>query len=191
MLLARRIAAGLLAVAALGLALRPVDSTVEIVVAARDLAPGTEVRLGDLSTRGWPAELLPEGRLTMAQAAGRVLAGALRAGEPVTDLRLVGTALAVRAAGVPDAAGVPVRLADPDVAALLSPGSRVDVVTASTDSGGPEVLAANAVVLTVLAAESPSAIAQRGRLVVVALPRDLATRVASASLTGEVTVTVR
>jgi hypothetical protein len=87
---------------------------------------------------------------------------------------------------------VPVRLPDPDVARLLRPGSRVDVITPGRDEGRPEVLAADAAVLTVLDtdADGPGRGTQ-GRLVLVALPRSAAARVAAAALSEQVAVTLR
>ena len=58
-----------------------------------------------------------------ADAGGRVLAGAARAGEPITDVRLTGPDAAERLTGRPGDAAVPIRLADPEVARLLGPGS--------------------------------------------------------------------
>jgi len=193
--LLRRTAAGLLAGLALVLAVLPsdADASSPVVVAARDLASGTALTEADLSLAGWPAPLVPTGALRApADASGRVLAGAARAGEPLTDVRLTGPELSVRLTGRPDAAAVPVRLADPDVARLLGPGSRVDVVTPGPDGARPVVLAADAAVLTVLAAEPDSpGQASHGRLVLVALARDDATRVAAASLSAQVAVTLR
>jgi hypothetical protein len=88
----------------------------------------------------------------------------------------------VLATGDPNAVAVPVRLTDAAVADLLRPGSRVDVV------GDPGVLANDAVVIAVRPSEGVSA---KGRLVVVALPRSAAAKVAAASLAQPVTVTLR
>ena len=95
-----------------------------------------------------------------------------------------GRAIRVRAA-------VPVRLADPDVAGLLVPGSRVDVITPGPAADRPVVLAADAAVVTVVAAESGALGQARGRLVLVTLPRADAARVAAAALADQVTVTLR
>ncbi|GAA3432368.1 hypothetical protein [Kutzneria kofuensis] len=111
-----------------------------------------------------------------------MLTGAARAGEPITDVRLVGPENTLLATGNPDAVAVPVRLTDAAVADLLRPGSRVDVV------GDPAVLANDAVVVAVRPSEGASA---KGRLVVVALPRQAAAKVAAASLAQSVTVTLR
>jgi pilus assembly protein CpaB len=191
--LARRWLAGLLALAAVVVAVRgelagPGD--VEVLVAARDLAPGTTLAAADLRTDRWPAALVPSGALGVpSQAEGRVLAGAANLGEPLTAPRLAGPELARRATGTADAAGVPIRLADAGVAGLLGPGRQVDVVTLGERADQPTVLATGATVLAVLPAEQrPGA---QGRLVLVAVPRSAATRLAAATLAKEVTVTLR
>ncbi|GEL18754.1 SAF domain-containing protein [Pseudonocardia asaccharolytica] len=197
MLLLRRAAAAVLAGFALVLALIPraAPSGTTVLVAARDLGPGATLAPADLAIRNWPADLVPAGALRAPAAAdGRVLAGAARAGEPLTDLRLAGPALAARAVGTSDAVSVPVRLADPGVAGLLAPGRAVDVVTTGPTADEPLVLASGAVVLAVLPADADPGIgagAARGRLVLVALPHPIATRVAAASLAQPVALTLR
>jgi Flp pilus assembly protein CpaB len=133
-----------------------------------------------------PSSLRPAAALTDAdQVVGRVLAGAASAGEPITRARLVGPENSRLSTGDPRAVAVPVRLADPAVAELLSPGARVDVVTVSADSlPGSVVLAADATVVTVRGHADD-------RLVVIALPREAATRVASVSLGQPVAITLR
>jgi hypothetical protein len=129
--LLRRTAAGVLVVLALILALAPAegDATGAVLVAARDLASGAALTEADVAVATWPVELIPAGVLRgPADAGGRILAGAARAGEPLTDVRLAGPAPPGRT-GDPRVAAVPVRLADADVAGLLVPGSRVDVIT--------------------------------------------------------------
>jgi len=189
----RRWLAGLLALAAILLAVRgqgPDPNTAAVLVAARDLAPGSTLTRADVQLRRWPPGLAPAGVLTaVEQADGQVLASAANAGEALTAARLAGPGLASRALGGTDAASVPVRLADAGVAGLLSPGRQVDVVTLGDHSDQPTVLAAGATVLAVLPAEQkPSA---RGRLVLVAVPRAAAPRLAAAALAKEVTVTLR
>jgi pilus assembly protein CpaB len=186
--LRRLIAAALVLLAAwLALAPRPPSGvpTAPMVVAAHDLAPGITLSTGDLRVVPAPVEVRPAAALgTLDEVAGRVLAGAATSGEPLTRARLVGPENTRLAAGEGDAVAVPVRLADPAVADLLTPGVRVDIVSANADA----VLASAATVITVLA-ETGSV--KQGRLVVLAMPRDTATRVAAASLGQEVTVTLR
>lgn len=187
----RRLVAVLLVLAAAALAIRPQPrepNTVPMLVASRDLAPGTTLRDADLSVSRLSPSLRPRSALTdPSQATGRVLAGATTVGEPLTSARLVGPANARLTTGDPSAAAVPFRLADPAVAGLLTPGVRVDVVTVAASSSGAVVLAANATVLTV----RPAGKVAEGHLVVLALPRDEATQVAAASLGQPVAVTLR
>ncbi|GAA5142623.1 SAF domain-containing protein [Pseudonocardia adelaidensis] len=188
MVLLRRAAAAVLAALALVLALAPAPGSggVPVVVTVGDVAAGSTLRPGDLTVRHWPAELVPGGALPdPAGAEGRGDVGAARAGEPITDTRLAGPAAALGAPA--GAAAVPVRLADAGAAALLVPGNAVDVVTVGGSSGEPVVLATAAAVLAVLPPDSPSS----GRLVLVAMPSAIAARVAAASLTEQVAVTLR
>lgn len=184
--LLRRSAALALAAAALVLALAPPATVARspVLVAAADLAGGTTVSANDVVVRQWPSELAPTGVLDdPAAAAGRVLVGAARAGEPLTDRRLVGAGPDPRAG----TAAVPVRLADAAVAALLVPGRHVDVVTVGKEADTPTVLAEDATVLAVLAEDNR----EKGRLVIVGMPRATATRVAAAGLAEQVAVTLR
>jgi pilus assembly protein CpaB len=186
MLFLRKAACAVLLALALATAVAPAPGSAReaVVVAAVDLAAGRTVRAADLALRLWPPELVPAGAVRDPTTAdGRVLVGAARAGEPITDVRLVGAGPAP--GGL--ATAVPVRLGDAAVAALLVPGRRVDVVTLGQRSDQPILLAQDAVVLAVLA-EDPRV---RGRLVLVGMPRDTATRVAAASLADQVAVTFR
>jgi pilus assembly protein CpaB len=197
----RRIAAAVLVLAAVALAIRPPprahgEPTVPMLVAARDLAPGSSLSPSDVRVVRAPESLRPTAALTAAeQVTGRVLAGAASTGEPVTRTRLVGRDNSRLTTGDPDAVAVPVRLADPEVATLLTPGARVDVVTASQEGGAEAVvLATDATVVTVRADESDGATragSRPGRLVVIAVPRKSAARLASVSLDQPVAVTLR
>lgn len=190
MVLLRRLAAGVLATLALVLALLPPSGAdrVPVLVAATDVAAGATLRAADLAVRHWPRELAPAGALAEpAAATGRVLAGAARTGEPITDVRLAGA----HARAGPGAAAVPVRLADPGVADLVGPGSRVDVVGTDESTGAPVVLAADAAVVTVLPADSGPVGRAGGRMILVSMPRDQATRVAATSVVGGLAITLR
>ena len=161
-----------------------------IVVATRDLPPGAVLSAADVGVRGVPPGLVPSGALVRAgDATGQSLAAAVRAGEPLTDVRLLGPAETRLTSGDSDAVAVAVRLADPAVAELLHPGSRVDVVTAGDGQAAAGVLATDATVLMVRA--GPSGTGDQGRLVVLAVRRDAATGVAAAGLHDPVAVTLR
>ena len=192
----RRLVAAFLVVLAAVLAMRPEQGTVTVLTAARDLAPGSTLGEADVVPRAVPAALVPTGALTDgSDVLGRVLASAARTGEPITDVRLTGPELtALQAPGI-DAATVPVRLSDPDIAELLHAGSMVDVVSVGDRDAQPTVLAERATVVTVLDEQKPAigqpGRSQRGRLVVVVLPRNAAVRVAAASLSQPLTITLR
>jgi len=188
----RRVTAAVLVLLAAVLAFRTPSSraaaTVPMLVAARDLAPGVTLGAGDVRVARFPSSLRPAAALTtVAEASGRVLAGATTAGEPLTRARLVGTENSRLATGDPTAVAVPVRLADPAVAGLLAPGARVDVVTVAP-AGEALVLAHDATVLTVRPPEPRDRSA--GRLVVIALPEAAATAVAATALGQPVAVTL-
>jgi pilus assembly protein CpaB len=151
---ARRVAAGLLTALALVLAIRPAPApatttaptSVAVVVAGRDLAAGTELSAADLSVARLPPEVTPAGSVPdPADVAGRVLAGSVRAGEPLTDVRLVGAGLTALLA--PGQVAAPVRLADLAVAALVRTGDRVDVLASPPDADRAETVVAAALVL--------------------------------------------
>jgi pilus assembly protein CpaB len=186
--LLRRLAAAVLAVAALVLALapQPAASGIAVVVTTADLPAGSTLRAEHLAVRHWPTGLAPAGAVREIPVAdGRVLVGAARAGEPLTDVRLAGAGLSPAGSG--GAAAVPVRLADAGVAAMLVPGNRVDVVTVGARTDEPLVIAAAATVLAVLPEDGGTS----GRLVLVATAPGQAARVAAASLTEQVAVTLR
>lgn len=192
--LRRLTAAALIMLAAL-LALRPVTGATEptepVIVAARDLAPGTTLSEADVRVVHAPSPLRPAAGLgSLSDVTGRVLASPAGTGEPITTTRLIGPDHTRLVTGRPDAVAVPVRLADAAVADLLTPGTRVDVVT-TDPHGASTLLATDATVLTIRPDTADRSPATRpGRLVVVALPRDTATRVAATSLSQPLTMTL-
>ncbi|MET4611197.1 Flp pilus assembly protein CpaB [Rhodococcus sp. PvR044] len=191
---ARRVLAGALALTAVILLLRgdPSDDQVAVVAAARDLTPGLVLRADDVRLVQLGAATVPTGALRgIEDAIGHTLTGPARAGETLTDLRMLGPRLANAATNSPDARVVPIRLADPEVTDLLREGDRVDVLTVNSDTEGPEpdarVLASAATVI--LVSPNDSARGARERVVMLALPAGEATTVAAASLSTALTVT--
>ncbi|MFB9904603.1 SAF domain-containing protein [Allokutzneria oryzae] len=184
----RRLLTAVLVALAAFLAFAPRAESVRVLVAARDLAPGAVLSAGDVRPHAFSADTVPDGALPVTAAvSGRLLVGAARRGEPLTDLRLAGPELSGLTTGDVDATSVALRPADPGVADLLRAGSRVDVV--AQDSA---VLAENATVLAVRTEnEGRLPAARGGRLVVLSLARDDATRVAAAALTRPVAITLR
>jgi Flp pilus assembly protein CpaB len=198
MLLARRALAVALFLAAGVLAVQPPTTASPpgslTLVSAHDITAGSVLKASDVQVVSVPDKVRAVGALATPEAAvGRVLAGAARAGEPITDARLVDLSPGIPATGDPGRSIVPVRLADPAVGALLRPGSRVDVVAG--DEGNRAVLASLATVAAVTAddvepRDGPGGTA-KGRLVLLDLPSDAAARLAGVSLGGPVAVTLR
>ncbi len=184
----RAIAAALIAVAvAAGLqtAAGPAPETAPVVVAARDLPAGAEIGRGDLRTARFAPGSAPEG--LAKDPVGQVLAAPLRAGEPVTDVRLVGPELT---AGLPGLVAVPVRLPDPGMVALLDVGDRIDLVATDPQEGGASVVAADVPVLAIPAADDrATASGLAGRLVVVGAESTQVEPLAAAAVRSFVTYT--
>jgi Flp pilus assembly protein CpaB len=166
----RRLLAALLTAVAVASGLHaataPPPARVGVLVAAHDLAAGSVIAPGDVTRHDFAPASVPDG--VAAHPEGRTLAAPLRAGEPLTDVRLVGPALA---ASYPGLTAVPVRLPDAGMADLLHVGDHVDLVAADPQGSGASVVAADVPVLA-LPAPSPEEAASGvgalpGRLVVV------------------------
>jgi Flp pilus assembly protein CpaB len=191
---ARRIAAGALVVLAAVAAVRsdPDGDRREIVVAARDLAPGVELTVADIRLETRSATTVPDGSESdVAAVVGATLAGPARRGEVITDVRLLGPRLAESAVG-PDARIVPLHLEGTALLDLIRAGDVVDVLAATTSDTGvdarPQVIATDAVV--VLVSEKPKGAGSGSdRVVLVALPAHAANEVAGAALVQTVTLT--
>ncbi|TYK49439.1 SAF domain-containing protein [Actinomadura decatromicini] len=199
----RRPLAALFAAAAAGLALpalRPgPPPSVAVLAAARDLRAGATLTASDLRRVRLPPEAVPSGALRSG-AAGRVLAGPMRRGEPLTDARLVGDGL-LRGFG-PGTVATPVRIADAGAVRLVRPGDRIDVLAAPSPSPSlsPSLDAAPAVVSggarLVISSVPVVAVPRRaasddhdGALVVVATDRTQAVALAGAAAPLTLTIT--
>jgi Flp pilus assembly protein CpaB len=169
----------------------PADNRAQVVVASRDLSPGSELTADDVRVETHLAPTIPDGSQSDAGAVvGATLAGPARRGEVLTDVRLLGRRLAESSAG-PDARIVPVHPADSALIDLVRPGDVVDVVAAAegNPSASPHVVATNAIVVSVSAkpkAQSPA----NDRVVLLALPAASAGVVAGAALVATVTLTL-
>ncbi|GGF52244.1 hypothetical protein GCM10011519_27790 [Marmoricola endophyticus] len=184
LLLAVAVAAGVGAVRA------PAQATTTVWVAARDLDGGGALTGADLRRARLPEAAAPAGAVTREELVGRRLSGPVRAGEPLTDRRVLGAALLE---AYPGRSAVPVRLADPGVAELLHPGDRVDLMRADPRGDGPStLLVPRAVVLSVIR-DTPSAIGvpdgpDSGGIVLVAVDAAAAPEVSAAGVAGFLTV---
>ncbi|GAB7100967.1 hypothetical protein JCM3263A_24420 [Thermobifida fusca] len=124
-------AAALAAAGALLVLRPPAPPAVEVLVAAHDLSGLVPLTDADTVARSIPAAVVPDGALAPGDpVAGRALRSPVRAGEILTEVRLADPPAAGYGA---DLVAAPVRLADPGAAALLRPGSRIDVLAAAGD----------------------------------------------------------
>lgn len=181
----RRLLAVLLIVAAGVIALEPFgppDARQAVVMMQRDLPTGHVLTAGDLALARHAD--VPDGALDdPAVLPGRVLAGGVRRGEVLTDVRLVPSQ--GPEAGIGRVA-VPVRPTDPTILDLLMPGMHVAVLAVGED-GAATLLVEDAVVLAVsgsddggLGADAP------GRSAVLSVPEEAADDVIGGALMGAV-----
>lgn len=218
-LIAAGLAAATVALSLSALAPKPPPRT-RVLAAAHDLAAGAALSARDLATVALPPTAVPAGVLRPGAAVlGRLLAGPVRRGEPLTDVRLVGPRLL--AALGDGLVATPVRIADPGAVALLRAGDRVDVLAAATsqpdaapasvgapagpsatdpvsaaasaDGGGARsatVVAAGVAVVSVPAPGQDGPLAD-GALVVLATSPEVAARLAAAAVSDRLSVLVR
>lgn len=183
----RRLIAAVCAALAVAAALRanaaPPPPRSAVLTAAHDLAPGALVRHDDLAVAALPPDSVPEGVLRSAgMAVGRRTVGPVRAGEPLTDVRLLGEGLLGR---YPGTVAAPVRIGDAAAAELLRVGDRVTILAA--DPQGEGEVAAVASSVPVIAVPRPRRAdpgLSSGALVVVAVPEATAAVLAGAAATS-------
>lgn len=191
----RRLLAAGLAAAAVALGLSAVSpappETVPVLTAARELLPGAPLREGDLAAVALPPGSVPDGALRPgAEVLGRLVAGPVRRGEPLTDVRLVGPGLLD---GLGDGVrATPVRIADAGSVALLRAGDRVDVLATRAGSDGPAATVPVARDVTVLSVpDDDEAMLADGALLVLATDSRAAAELAAAGLDGRLSVVLR
>ena len=134
----RRVLAAVLAtvvVGSLASALHPAsEPTAAVVVAARDLVPGSMLTADDLVVAERPSAAAPADPVPdPAGAVGRTVASPVRAGEVLRARDVVSPGLV---AGLgPGMRATPVRLADDGAASLVRAGDSVDVLAAYAGDG--------------------------------------------------------
>lgn len=140
------VCAGLAVLAGLS-TVREAPSTERLLVARHDLRSGHTVTAADVRTVEVPPSAVPSHVLGRDSAIGRRTAGPLRAGEALTDFRLVGPGTL---AGYGDGAVLATIRIDSADAGGLTAGDRVDVVAVAPDGETPaEVVARGVEVVTV------------------------------------------
>ena len=211
-LILRRGLAGALVLAAGLSAAAGVREHPQVYVFARNVPAGSVVGDGDVELRRVPKEVIPAAALGPEDTpAGSVLVAAGSVGEVLTPARLLGVSDTTQSFSAPGLHMVPLKLAEPDIAALLHHGDTVSIVTAAAPPGagvagaGPDdgipvadatpepsaaalVAAGGRVVATALP-EGGKGQARPGTILV-ALPAAEADRVAAASLSGPLTVVI-
>jgi Flp pilus assembly protein CpaB len=177
------LAAGMTVLVGLRAVAPPDPPRTEVVVASVDLPGGEVLDSHDLAVRRVPTELLPTGAASSAaEVEGRTLAAPVRAGEVLTDRRVVAPGLL---ADHPATGAVPVRLPDAGVRQLLRVGDRVDLVAASP-RGASAAVVAEAVAVLAMPTPAGGGVGTdgQGALVVVAVPEHQALGVAQAASAG-------
>ena len=108
-------------------------STTSVAVSSRDLAAGTVLTSADIRVVEMTTDLVPSGVSASDELVGETVAAPMRAGEPLTDRRVLAESMV---AGYPAGlVAAPVRISDADVVALLDTGNRVDLYAASAGAG--------------------------------------------------------
>ena len=194
LVLARRrllaaIAAAVAVAAGLQASTAPPPRQTLVLTAAHDLAGGVVVRPADLTSVPFDPNSVPSGVITsVGEAAGRTTAAPVRAGEPITDVRLVGAPLVD---GYPGTVAVPVRIGDPGAVRLLRVGDRIDIVAADPQGEHTATLvAADAPVIALPKDSAGRAGLDPGGLVVVAVSESTARDLASAGVATFLSVVI-
>jgi len=184
----RRVISACLVASAVWLAMsaflpKPVPRGIPVVVVARDLMAGHVLTRDDLSIADWPADLSPGGAAASPEVlVGKALGAGMSHGEPVTAARVRGPGLLAGTGSGLVAAHV--RLADPAMAAMTTPGDHVDLF-----SSAGKLVAQDIAVLAVDAVSASggwSATPEPGLPggVIVAVAREAAVRLATVDPSG-------
>lgn len=183
----RRVLAAVFAALAVATALRanaePAPPRVPVLVASHDLPAGATLGAEDVTTTGFAPGTVPDGVVeSTAGVLGRTTIGPVRAGEPITGVRLLGAEMLSR---YPGTVMAPVRLGDRATVDLLRVGSRIDILAADPQGSGPAVLAASDVpVLALPPARGGGAGLTRGGLILVAVSDETARELAGHAVTS-------
>lgn len=164
----------------------PAPPTVSVVIASHDLTAGATLRASDLVAMRLPETLAPAQRLTAGSLVGRILAGPVASGIPLTRLSLAGDAWRSLP---PGRVAVAVRLQDAAVAGLLSSGQHVGLLAVDPHTPSEaKLLVDDAIVLSVPPAPQGASTSIPGRLVVFDLPTDKAEVVTASAVSRYLTV---
>ena len=157
--------------------LRPSSPTTTVLTAAHDLPGGTVVRASDLVRTEFTPASVPAGAVTAAAALGRTTAAPVRAGEPLTDVRLVSGSLLD---GYPGRVAALVRIGDAGAVDLLRIGDRVDGRRRPAGRAPATVVAYDAPVVALPRGGDDGAALTTGGLLVLAVSEETAAELAGA-----------
>ncbi|MDQ1619264.1 MAG: pilus assembly protein CpaB [Actinomycetota bacterium] len=171
---------------------------VAVLVATRNISGGMQLSPADVQLRDVPQSVVPDGALRREDdVAGRTLVAPLRAGEVVTDVRVVGRSY-LEAYGA-ELVAAPVRIADAASVQLLHAGDVIDVLAAGaqaegTSAGGARLVASAVQVITIPRSKGSllgSADVGDSALLVLATTSATAARLAAAAVTERLSVVIR
>lgn len=174
----------------------PPEPTVDVLVAARDLAAVSPVRDGDTTVRSLPRNAVPSGALRRGtDPTGESLTGPVHNGEVLTTARLADPPAEAYGA---DLVASPVRIADPGAVDLLAPGSRVDILAAGSDPFADDTGSGTAGPATAVVTDRPviavpdgdSAAHDSGALILVAVRPEEARALAGHAAAGQLSVSI-
>lgn len=154
--------------------LTPDQGGTSVVVANRNLPPGSELRTQDLTVVEFPTQLVPDKVFTaVSDAEHKRTSAGLSKGSPLTQSAVLDQQALPE--GNTDLL-MPVRLADNASAALLQPGQRIRLFSSLPD-GGSELVVKEVTIARLV--DKPEGItSQSGQLVSVILSSDDAERIA-------------
>ena len=156
---------------------------VPVVAVARDLPGGSVLGSGDLLVLDLPTEVAPVGAAADKSVfVGQTINAPLSARSVLTRASVSGG----QALAAPGLVVVSVSLANPVLAAALTPGSRIDLIA----SGSVGVVARNARVVALPEASTGGFAASSQRFLLVEVTPDAASRIAGANAGAGLTVAV-
>jgi pilus assembly protein CpaB len=171
---------------------------VSVLVAAKNLAGGTPLSAADVHVQDLPSSAVPDGSLRAeADVTGRSLVAPVRAGEVLTDVRVIGRSY-LESYG-DDVVAAPVRIADAASVGLLRAGDIIDVLASGAgadraNSCAARLVASGVPVITIPRTDS-DVLGRRdvgdGGLLVVATTSETAARLAAAAVTERLSLVIR
>jgi Flp pilus assembly protein CpaB len=135
------------------------SGTAAVVVAAHEIAGGSTLAAGDLEVIVYPAEAVPEGSFTESSGlVGGEVVGTVPARRPLTRADLLDAHSLVATGKV----AVPVRFSDADSVAILSVGSRIDILGQPRSDAAATTVAANVRVVAIPGADRSGVLGASG-----------------------------